>query len=144
VIAVGDTSAVIAAFNSADGDHHVARTAVLSASYLVISALTLHEVEHVMSVRVNLDAAYAVNDWLLAQDSNRRAKVACVDGPVLRRARQVQNRYRALRLDLPDAVNVVLAEHYETEVMISLDRRDYRAIRPLNGAPCFRLLPDDL
>ncbi|MFI6596852.1 hypothetical protein ACIBHX_11390 [Nonomuraea sp. NPDC050536] len=41
-------------------------------------------------------------------------------------------------------MNVVLAEQYETENLLTLDRRDFRAISPLTGAKAFRLLPDDL
>ena len=41
-------------------------------------------------------------------------------------------------------MNVVLAERYETDGVLTLDRRDFRAIRPLTGHKAFRLLPDDL
>jgi predicted nucleic acid-binding protein len=56
----------------------------------------------------------------------------------------VQNRYLAGRLDLTDAINVSLAERYETVAVLTLDRRDFRAISPLTGDAAFRLLPDDL
>ena len=73
-----------------------------------------------------------------------RVLVAEVPAAVLRRARAVQMRYADLRLDLADSVNVVLAEQYETETVLTLDRRDFRAIRPLTRHTAFRLLPDDL
>ncbi|MFD3657369.1 hypothetical protein [Streptomyces sp. NPDC058620] len=41
-------------------------------------------------------------------------------------------------------MNAVLAEAYETEYILTLDRRDFRAVRPLTGHKAFRLLPDDL
>jgi hypothetical protein len=41
-------------------------------------------------------------------------------------------------------VNVVLAERYETDSILTLDRRDFRVMRPLTGHAAFRLLPDDL
>jgi predicted nucleic acid-binding protein len=43
----------------------------------------------------------------------------------------------AARLDLADAVNVVLAERYETDVVLTLDRRNFRAVRPLNSHTAF-------
>jgi predicted nucleic acid-binding protein len=49
-----------------------------------------------------------------------------------------------LELDLADAVNVALAEEYETDVVLTLDRRDFRAVLPLTGHKAFRVLPDDL
>ncbi|MFV2018820.1 hypothetical protein [Micromonospora sp. LOL_023] len=62
---------------------------------------------------------------------------------VPRRARTVQSRYAALRPDLADAVNVVFAERYETDAVLPLDRRDFRAVRPLSSHKAFRALPDD-
>jgi uncharacterized protein len=66
-------------------------------------------------------------------------------GPLaLRHARRVQDAYRALKLDLADAVNIILAEQYETNAILTLDRRDFRAVAPLTGHSGFRILPDDL
>jgi predicted nucleic acid-binding protein len=62
----------------------------------------------------------------------------------MRRARLIQEKYAALRLDLADSVNVALAAEYETDCILTLDRRDFRAIRPLTHHRSFRLLPDDL
>ncbi|UED88811.1 hypothetical protein [Streptomyces profundus] len=42
------------------------------------------------------------------------------------------------------ADNVVLAESYDTETILTLDRRGFRALTPLTGGHAFRLLPDDL
>ena len=53
-------------------------------------------------------------------------------------------RYRDLDLDLADAVNVALAAEYDTEAVLTLDRRDFRAGRPLGHHKAFRVLPDDL
>ncbi|MEV0489521.1 hypothetical protein [Streptomyces atratus] len=73
-----------------------------------------------------------------------RVLVPEVSAGTLRKARGIQTRYAALTMDLADAVNVVLAEAYETECVLTLDRRDFRAVRPLTGHKAFRLLPDDL
>lgn len=67
-----------------------------------------------------------------------------VSADLLRVARRVQNKYLAVRRDLTDATNVSLAERYETVAVLTLDRRDFRAITPLTGHAAFRLLPDDL
>lgn len=53
-------------------------------------------------------------------------------------------RYRDLDLDLADAVNVALAADFDTDAVLTLDRRDVRAVRPLGHHKAFRLLPDDL
>lgn len=110
----------------------------------VISPLVFGELEHIVTRNIDRRAAYAVNDWLLRQASTQRVLAPEVDAESLRVARKIQDKYEALRLDLTDAVNVVLAERYETDTILTLDRRDFRSTRPLTGASAFRLLPDDL
>ncbi|MFY1635293.1 PIN domain-containing protein [Solwaraspora sp. WMMB335] len=110
----------------------------------MISSLVFAEVEHMITRNVDRKAAHAVQDWLLGQERNLRVLVPEVTATALRRARTVQSQYAALRLDLADAVNVVLAEQYETDAVVTLDRRDFRAIRPLSSHAAFRILPDDL
>jgi predicted nucleic acid-binding protein len=56
----------------------------------------------------------------------------------------VQKQYASLDLDLADAVNVALAAQYRTDAVLTLDRSDFRAMRPLTTHEWFRLLPDDL
>lgn len=40
--------------------------------------------------------------------------------------------------------NVALASGYDTDAILTLDRRDFRAVRPLGRHKAFRVLPDDL
>ncbi len=110
----------------------------------MVSTLVALEIEHITTRNVDRRSALAVNDWLLAQERTGRVAVPAVSASTLRRARAVQDQYAGLRLDLTDAVNVVLAEEYETEAVLTLDRRDFRAITPLTGTHAFRILPDDL
>lgn len=144
MIVVGDTSGLVAAFNIHDPEHAAARRAFAEASVTAISPLVFSEIEHIITRNVDRKTAHAVQDWLLGQERNQRVLVPEVTATVLRRARTVQSRYAELRLDIADAVNVVLAEQYETDAVLTLDRRDFRAIRPLSGHPAFRILPDDL
>jgi predicted nucleic acid-binding protein len=144
MIVVGDTSGLVAALNVGNPEHEAARAALRAASVTVISPLVFAEVEHIVTRNIDRKTAHAVNDWLLQQERATRILVAEVAADTLRRARQVQARYADLRLDLADAVNVVVAERYETDSLLTLDRRDFRAIRPLTGHKAFRLLPDDL
>ncbi|MBW1603841.1 PIN domain-containing protein [Streptomyces sp. JJ66] len=144
MIVVGDPSGLVAALNTADPEHDRARQVLRGASLTVVSPLVFQEVEHLTTRNVDRRSALAVNDWLLAQERVGRIAVPPVTSETLRKARTVRNRYAALRLDLSDAVTVVLAEAYETEAVLTLDRRDFRAITPLTGAHAFVLLPDDL
>lgn len=58
-------------------------------------------------------------------------------------AQSVRVRYRALDLDLADAVNVALAADYDTDAILTLDRRDFRAVHPWGRYKAFWVLPDD-
>lgn len=144
MIVIGDTSGLLAAINPSDPDHEAARDSWRHASVTVIAPLVFAEVEYVMTSRKSRRAAWRINDWLLEQVRRDRIRVADTSAATLRRARVVQNTYADSRLDLTDAVNVVLAEQYETEFVLTLDRRDFRAVRPLTGHDAFVLLPDDV
>lgn len=64
--------------------------------------------------------------------------------PDLRAAQEVRQKYEGLRLDLADAVGVVLADRYRTNRIFTLDQRDFRAMTPLTpGLDAFRVLPAD-
>jgi hypothetical protein len=39
---------------------------------------------------------------------------------------------------------MALAGQFATDAILTLDRRDFRAVRPLSGRAAFRLLPDEL
>ena len=43
-----------------------------------------------------------------------------------------------------DAMTVVLAREFRTDVIATLDRRHFRIIRPMTRHDAFRLLPDDV
>ncbi|WP_322761093.1 PIN domain-containing protein [Frankia sp. Cr2] len=144
MIVVGDTSGLVAAFNVGNPEHMAARSALREASVTVVSPLVFAEVEHIITRNIDRRTAYAVNDWLLQQERTMRMLVPEVAADTLRKARTVQTLYADLRIDLADAVNVVLAEQYETDSVLTLDRRDFRAMRPLTSHKAFRLLPDDL
>jgi uncharacterized protein len=144
VIVIGDTSGLVTALNADDPGQAGARTALRRASATVVSPLVIAEVEHIMTRNINRNAAHQAIDWLLAQERTQRVLVPELAAPALRRARMVQGKYSALRLDLADSVNVVLAAEFETDCVLTLDRRDFRVIRPLTHHLAFRLLPDDL
>ncbi|GCB47461.1 hypothetical protein SNL152K_4766 [Streptomyces sp. NL15-2K] len=59
-------------------------------------------------------------------------------------AQSVRVRCRALDLDRVDAVNVAPAADYDTDAILTLDRRDFWAVRPLGRHKAFRVVPDDL
>ncbi|GGT33945.1 hypothetical protein [Streptomyces purpureus] len=69
--------------------------------------------------------------------------IPAVDEGILRTAAAVMAVHADLALDLADAVNVTLAQEYRTDCLLTVDERDFRAVRPLTAHKAFRLLPHD-
>ncbi|WP_220139970.1 PIN domain-containing protein [Nocardia huaxiensis] len=142
---IADTSAIIAAYDRAAELHEQARE-YLDTSVAVVSPLVLDEVDHLLIARFGKDRRTAdlVLDDLLTSAEEGEVLVPVVDRDDLRVAQKIIEQYRGLRLDLADAVNVVLAERYLTNDLLTLDEKDFRAIRPLTSAHrSFRLLLQD-
>jgi len=111
---------------------------------VVISPLVLTEVDRLAKARFGSQARTAIIDFVLDQAGQSRFQIPETGLEVLGTARMVQRQYASLDLDLADAVNVALAAQYRTDAILTLDRRDFRAMRPLTPHKWFRLLPDDL
>ena len=58
----------------------------------------------------------------------------------LRRARELIEQYASLPMDYADATLVVLAEEFETDLVFTIDRRDFSVYR-IGGRRPFRIVP---
>ncbi|MGH3274318.1 MAG: PIN domain-containing protein [Streptosporangiaceae bacterium] len=144
MIVIADTSAIIAASDRNARESRTCQEILREAGTVVISPLVLTEVDHLAKARFGPRARTTIIDFLIAQVRRSRFHIPETGIGILDTARVVQQHYASLDLDLADAVNVGLAAQYRTDVVLTLDRRDFRAIRPLTPHKCFRLLPDDL
>jgi predicted nucleic acid-binding protein len=144
VIVVADTSAIIAASDRNARESAACREVLQQAGTVIISPLVLTEVDHLAKVRFGSHARTAIIDFVIAQARQTRFQIPETGIEILDTARLVQKQYASLDLDLADAVNVALAAQYRTDAMLTLDRRDFPAVRPLTPHKWFRLLPDDL
>ncbi|MFJ9369828.1 PIN domain-containing protein [Nocardia sp. NPDC101769] len=137
---IADTSAIIAAYDRAAEVHDRAR-GYLATSVAVVSPFVLDEIDHLLIARFGKDSRTAdlVLDDLLTSAEEGGVLVPAVDRDGLRVAQKIIEQYRGRRLDLADAVNVVLAERYLANDILTLDEKDFRA--PLTPAhSSFRLL----
>jgi predicted nucleic acid-binding protein len=116
----------------------------MAAGLLVMSPLLLAELDHVATRELGREAAHSAVDDLRRWMSRGRVVMPEITEDHLGAAQSVRGRYRALDLDLADAVNVALAADYDTDAILTLDRRDFRAVRPMGRHKAFRVLPDDL
>ncbi|MFC1439556.1 PIN domain-containing protein [Streptacidiphilus sp. N1-10] len=144
IIVVADTSGLLAALDSTHPEHGSANEAIMAAGLLVMSPLLLAEVDHVATRELGREAAISAVDDIRRWMGRGRVVVPEITEDHLGAAQSVRARHAALNLDLADAVNVALASDYDTDAVLTLDRRDFRALRPLSRHKAFRLLPDDL
>lgn len=140
---VADTSGLLAALDGTHPDGDPARKVLRDAGTLVVSPVLLSELDHVAQRVLGRVAAYQAIDDIRRWVRAGRAVLPEVTADILDTAQAVRNRYLDLRLDLTDAVNVALAAQYRTNVVLTLDHRDFRALRPLTDHQAFRLLPAD-
>lgn len=144
IIVGADTSGLIAALDSAHPDHRGATAAIAGAGLLVISPLLFAELDHVVTREFGCNVALRAVDDIRGWMRRGRVVVPDVTEELLAVAQAVRARYRALDLDLADAVNVAIAADFVTDAVLTLDRRDFRAVHPLSPHKAFRILPDDL
>lgn len=143
IVVVADTSGLLAALDEGHPDGAAARQVLDEAGTLIVSPVLLSELDHVARHVLGRDAAHHAVDDLARWARAGRVLLPQITHDGLTIAQAVRVRYANLRLDLADAVNVVLAADFNTDAVLTLDRRDFRAVTPLTHHPVFRLLPDD-
>lgn len=144
MIVVADTSGIIAASDRNAPECGACQNLLRESGTVVISPLVLAEVDHLAKARFGSSARTQILDFVREQARLTRFEIPATGIDILDAASSVQRQYRNLDLDLADGVNIVLAARYATDAILSLDRRDFRAVRPLTPHQWFRLLPDDL
>lgn len=143
MILLADTSGLIAASDKKAPESADCRSMLAEAGTVVVSPLVLAETDHLAKARFGSAARAILIDSIVFQVRRGRFRVPEITVEVLETARQVRRKYAALDLDLTDTVNVALAAEFRTDTVLTLDRRDFRAIAPLTPHSAFRLLPDD-
>jgi predicted nucleic acid-binding protein len=144
VIVVADTSGIIAAFDRNAPEGPTCRRLLQEAGTVILSPLVLAEVDHLARARLGGAARTTILELMLTQVRRMRFQVPDIGAETVATAVAVISRYADLDLDLADAVSVALAADYRTDAVLTLDRHDFRAVRPLTPHAAFRLLPDDL
>ncbi|HEY7143540.1 MAG TPA: PIN domain-containing protein [Streptosporangiaceae bacterium] len=140
-VVIADTSALIALFNETDRQHAAARAGLARAGHLVVSPCVLTELDYLIATRQGPATAAAILRYVASRVAAGRWEVPAI-GPLLLAAHAVLGDYPAV--GLADAMNVVLAREFRTDVIATLDGRHFRMIRPLTPHQAFRLLPADV
>ena len=134
---VADTSGLLALFNRREPAHEAVRAIVAAeAEPLVVSPFVIAEVDYLVSTRLGIEAELAV----LTELAGGAYHLPAMPADLVDRARTVIERYRDQRIGITDASLVVLAEEYRTHSVLTLDRRHFDVLRPLDGGE-FHVLP---
>ena len=140
-VAIAGTSALIAFFNSADEHHRRVQEGFAQTGHLVVSPCVLTELDYLIASRQGPAPAQAALGYVAGRVASGRWEIPAI-GPFLLASHAVLGDYPDV--GLADAMNVVLAREFRTDVIATLDRRHFRMIRPLTRHGAFRLLPDDV
>jgi uncharacterized protein len=125
-----DTSALLAFFDADEPDHEaVSRVVEESEELLVVSPYVVAELDYLVATRIGVDADLAV----LQELSSGAWELATFGAPDLELAARVVKKYRDQPIGAADASNVVLADRYQTRMIVTLDRRHFDVLRPIGG-----------
>jgi predicted nucleic acid-binding protein len=135
---VVDTSGLLALYDRS-ARVHAAVTAVVEADDgpLVLSPFVLAELYYLVAARLGPRHARAV----LADVANNTYELAPFSTEDVGAANAILTKYEDLGIGLTDASIVVLAQRYGTNRVLTLDERDFRALRVKRKT--FAVLPAD-
>ena len=134
-----DSSGLLAAIDEKQEDHIAARESLESArGPLLISPFVLAELDYMILTRMGQERELA----LLGEVARGAYRLEYFSEEDVAEAIEIVERYADLRLGLADASSVVLANRHGTLEVLTLDERQFRALRGPGGRQ-FRLLPAD-
>lgn len=134
---IADTSGLLALFNRREPAHGaVAAVVAETPDALVVSPYVVAEIDYLAATRLGAKAELAI----LRELSSDAYELPAISGEDVARAADVIHRYRDQGVGVADASLVLLADRYRTRMILTLDRRHFGVLRPLNGGR-FRVLP---
>ncbi len=134
---IADTSGLLVFFNVDEPAHDVVERAVMTENdALVVSAAVVTELDYLVSTRYGVSVELSV----LHELAGGAFDIAWLEQHELVTATEVIERYADQRIGLADASLVVLAARHRTRRILTLDRRHFEVLRPLDGGR-FRLVP---
>lgn len=135
---VADTSGLLALFNRREPAHaRTAQALIASDEVLVVSPYVIAELDYLASTRLGIDAALSILHELVGG----AYELPHLDASDIALCADVIERYRDQAIGVADASLVVLAQRFETRTILTLDRRHFALLRPLQRGH-FRIIPE--
>ncbi len=135
-----DTSAVLAIFDESYPEHEPIAAILESGPHLVVSPMIAAEADYMLTERLGAPAARIFAADVSAGAYDLAAWGSADHADALAVTDRLGTRDYA---GLADASNVVLAGRYRTSLLMTLDQRHFRRLRPLAGTAHFTILPYD-
>jgi hypothetical protein len=138
-VILADTSGLLALFNSREPAHPaVAALLQEEPGPIVVSPYVIAELDYLAATRLGVSDELAI----LAELAGGAYLLPQFSADNLSTAIKIIERYGDQQVGLTDASLVVLADHYRTKSVLTLDRRHFEVLRPLSGGR-FRILPSN-
>ena len=131
-----DTSALYALFRADDPMCATVSDALRDEPVRIVSPYVVAELDYLFLTRYGVDAQHQVLDAL----ASGAYELPTLGIPDLSACAAVIARYRDLSIGVTDASLVVLADRYGTTRVATFDRRNFGALRTMDGNP-FELVP---
>ncbi|MFC4058018.1 type II toxin-antitoxin system VapC family toxin [Planomonospora corallina] len=137
---IADTGAILAVADATAPEHQACVDVLAGLERpMLITHMVVAEVDYMLTRRFGVVAA----NRFLSDVARGAYTLISGDEQDLEDVITVNARYADLKLGATDCMNVVLAARYDTSTIFTLDERHFRAIKPLNKAEAFTLLPAD-
>jgi predicted nucleic acid-binding protein len=140
VAVIADSGALYGLYDTSD-KHHARLRIALQAERgpIIIPAPILSEIDYLLRARLGVDAELDFFDDIVGGSFTLEQ----FSYPDLIRARELLGKYSELDLGIAAAAVIVTADRLRIERILTVDERDFRAVRSESGKP-FVLLPADL
>ena len=136
---VADTGGLYALFDADDTYHEAVRQVIeQERGPLIVPTVILAELDYLLREFLGVDAELDFVDSLI-RGAFTLEPLTAVD---LARCRELIEGYRDLDLGLADAAVIATAERLNLRRILTVDERDFGAVKPRHGA--FVLLPADV
>ena len=127
---IADTSGLLAYYNAAEPTHERVKAAVdLANEPLIVSPFVIAELDYLLATRVGVDAELAV----LGELGSGAYELPALTAADIDACAQVVQKYRDQEIGVTDASLVVLAKRFNTRTILTLDRRHFDVLKPLQG-----------
>jgi predicted nucleic acid-binding protein len=136
---IADAGAIYGLHDRGDRHHRALRKAIeRETGPILISQAILSEIDYLLRAKLGINAELDFLDDIIASIFTL-VPFTAID---VIRSRDLVATYRDMDLGLADAAVIATAERLGVNRILTVDERDFRAVRGANGKP-FKLLPAD-